>query len=405
MSRTGRERRALAAVERARVAAGLARRAERRGLLLAFALFGLFWGAWSAVLPAVQADFGLNDGQLGLALAAIAVSAVPVMPAAGRLVDRWGAQRALPACLIAFAVVLGLLTVVGGTTSLVIWLLLLGAATGALDVVANAAAATWERVERDRLLSVAHGAFSVGVLVGSAGAGLARELGASSAVVVFVVAVLVLIVGLTQPPYRRSQADGRSHAGGRIPRLLILIGLLTAGAFFVEDALQSWSALHLERGLGATPAVSGLGPGLYAGAMAAGRLAGGALSRRFAEGRLLASFSCLLGLGIAVTALAPSPVIALVGLTLAGAGTSVLAPVLYSAVGSRAPAGREGSDLAAVTALGYIGFVAGPPSVGALSAAFSLPVALGALGVVAAAMAACGPLVLRDSRPVRATPQ
>ena len=397
MSRRGRERRASANVERARVAAGRARRAERRGVLLAFGVFGVFWGAWSAVLPAVQAEFGLDDGQLGFALAAIAVSAVPVMPVAGRLVDRWGTQRVLPACLGAFALVLALFGVVGGTGSLLIWLLLLGAATGALDVVANAGAATWERVERDRLLSVAHGAFSVGVLVGSAGAGLARELGAGPVAIVFVVGVLVLAVGSTQPAYRRSLADGRERAGRRLPRLLVLVGLLTAGAFFIEDALQSWSALHLERGLGATPAVSGLGPGLYAGAMAAGRLAGGALSRRFEEARLLAAFSCLLGLCITVTVLARSPAVALVGLTLAGAGTSVLAPVLYSAVGSRAPAGREGSDLAAVTALGYIGFVAGPPSVGVLSGAFSLPVALGALGLVAAAMAVCGPLVLRGS--------
>lgn len=402
MSRRGRDRRALTAGGRARVAAGRARRAERRGLLLGFGVFGVFWGAWSAALPALQSEFDLDDGQLGLALAAIAVSAVPVMPVAGRMVDRWGAQRVLPACLVAFALVLTVLVAVAGTGSLVVWLLLLGAATGALDVTLNAAAATWERLERDRLLSVAHGAFSVGVLAGAAGAGLARELDAGPAAVVLAVGLIVLAVALTQPSYRRAQADGRSRAGRRLPRLLVLVGLLTAGAFFVEDALQSWSALHLERGLEATPAVSGLGPGLYAGAMAVGRLAGGALSRRFTEGSLLAAFSSLLVLGIAVTVLAPSPLVALIGLSLAGAGTSVLAPVLYSAVGSRAPAGREGNDLAAVTALGYIGFVAGPPSVGALSAAWSLPSALGALGVVAMAIAVCGPLVLRGQDQVPA---
>ncbi|MCW2587533.1 MAG: major facilitator superfamily 1, partial [Frankiales bacterium] len=87
----------------------------------------------------------------------------------------------------------------------------------------------------------------------------------------------------------------------------------------------------------------------------------------------------------------------LVGLVLAGAGTSVLAPVLYSAVGSRAAPGRQGADLAKVTALGYVGFVAGPPLVGAVSAATSLPAALGGLALVGAALAVAGPLLLRPT--------
>jgi MFS family permease len=176
--------------------------------------------------------------------------------------------------------------------------------------------------------------------------------------------------------------------------VLVGIGALTAGAFLCEDAIQSWSALHLERGLGASPGVSGLGPGLFAAAMAAGRLAGGPLSRRYAEPLLLGVAGSLLAVGALVLAAAPTTAVALAGLVVAGAGTSVLAPVLYSAVGSRAAAGRQGADLAAVSVLGYVGFVAGPPLVGALSAATSLPVALGCLSAVGVALAVGGPLLL-----------
>jgi hypothetical protein len=68
--------------------------------------------------------------------------------------------------------------------------------------------------------------------------------------------------------------------------------------------------------------------------------------------------------------------------------------VLYSAVGEHAAPGRQGADLAAVSALGYAGFVAGPPLVGAISAATSLPVALGSLGGIGLALAITGPLLL-----------
>lgn len=372
-----------------------ARASERRGLLLAFAVFGGFWGAWSAVLPALRAQAGISDGQLGLALGAIALSAVPVMPVAGRLVDRLGARRALPDTLVAFAVVTPLAGLAHSLAPLVGCLVLLGVATGGLDVVVNTATAGWERIEAQRLMSVAHGAFSAGVLVGSASAGLARQAGAGPFAVLLTVAFLLLVVAGTQPAYRQADVHAVAGVHTALSGVLIGIGLLTAGAFLCEDAIGSWSALHLERGLHATPAVSGLGPALFAGAMAAGRLAGGLL--RLRDDLVVGAAASLLALGVVALAVAPSPAVALVALVLAGAGTSVLAPVLYSAVGARAEPGRQGADLARVTALGYAGFVAGPPLVGALSAASSLPVALGSLAVVGAALAVGGPLLLRPS--------
>jgi MFS family permease len=367
---------------------------ERRGLLIAFLVFGAFWGAWSATLPALRKQVGLTDGELGLALAAIALSAVPVMPVAGRLVDRVGARKALPASLLAFGLVVPLSGLTHGIAWLVGTLVLLGLTTGALDLIANAATAAWERIERDKLMSLVHGFFSIGVLVGSASAGFAREAGATPLQIDLGVAVVVLVAGCTQPAYRMADKEQTTERG-RLPWVLVGIGLLTAGAFMCEDAIQSWSALQLERGLDATPAVSGLGPGLFAGAMAAGRLAGGPLSKRFSDQLMLGSAASMLAVGAVVVAVAPTAGIALAGLVVAGAGTSVLAPVLYSAVGARAAPGRQGADLAAVSALGYAGFVAGPPLVGLVSAATSLPVALGALGAVGLVLAVSGPLLLQ----------
>ncbi|MDX6220081.1 MAG: hypothetical protein QOJ48_1762, partial [Frankiales bacterium] len=252
--------------------AGL-RRSEQRGLVLAFLVFGVFWGAWAASLPAIRHQVGASDGQLGLALAAIALSAVPVMPVAGRIVDRYGADRALPASMLLFAVTIPLPALAHSLGALVLALVLVGVGTGALDLIANAATAAWERVERGKLMSVVHAAFSAGVLVGSVSAGLAREGGASPLLILSGVAVVTAVVGVAQPPYRRAPAE-EAAPKGRLPWFLVGIGLLTAGAFLCEDAIQSWSSLQLERGLDASPAISGLGPGLFAGSMAVGRLAG-----------------------------------------------------------------------------------------------------------------------------------
>ncbi|MEX2289105.1 MAG: MFS transporter, partial [Mycobacteriales bacterium] len=366
-----------------------AARAERRGLLLSFSAFGAFWGAWAATLPDVRAQAGVTDGQLGLALGAIAVGALPAMPLAGRLMDRHGARRLLPPALLSFAAAALLPAFAGSLLPLVLALLVLGASSGALDVLINTATATWERLESGRLMAGAHGCFSLGMLLTSVSAGVARDLGAGPPTVLGATLVLIAVVAVTQPAYRRSphpQAPGGARRL-RLARALLLLGLLTAAAYLVEDAIQSWSALHLERSLGAPPWVGGLGPGLFAGAMAAGRFAVQLLARPGTEAVVVGAGAGGLALGTLLFALAPAPALALVGAVVAGAGVSVLAPTLFSAVGARSAPGRSGADLALVTALGYAGFVAGPPLVGLLSSLTTLPTALALLAVLPAVIA------------------
>ena len=369
---------------------------ERRGLLLAFFAFGAFWGAWAAVLPDVRERSGLADGGLGLALGAIAVAALPAMPLAGRLVDVHGARRLLPGLLAAFSACSVLLGQAAGSVALVGALLLLGAVTGALDVVLNAATAAWERVEADRLMAAGHGCFSLGVLAGAVLTGLARESGAGPGPVLAVTGVAVAVVALGQPAYRTADRPAQVHrARRRLAPVLVGLGALTASAFLVEDAVSSWSALHLERGLGAPPWVGGLGPGLFAAAEAVGRFAVHGVSRPGGEARVLAGGGVVLSAGLLLLALAPSPALALAGVAVAGAGVSVLAPTLFSAVGARSAPGRSGADLALVTAFGYVGFVTGPVLVGVLSDALTLPRALASLSVVGLVVAVAGPVLLR----------
>ena len=372
------------------------RLSERWGLLAAFTSFGLFWGSWSATLPAVRGRVGASDGQLGLALGAVAVAALPMMRLAGRLVDRHGARWTVPGSLVLFAVAVPLPGYVRSLPALVVCLVLVGAGTGGLDLVINAAVAAWERLDDDHLMSPAHGAFSVGVLVGASVAGAARQAGAGPPLILTTVGVLVLLTAAVQPAYRKAPGAEHDHEPRRrrLPAVLLAVGVLITGSFLCEDAIQSWSALHLERGLDASPGVSGLGPGLFAGSMAVGRLCGGMLQRRYPERVLVGTAAAVLSAGALVVALAPVAAVALVGLVVAGAGTSILAPVLYSAVGKRAAPGQQGADLATVTSVGYLGFVGGPPLIGAVSAATSLPFALGSLAVVAAGIAVGGALLL-----------
>jgi MFS family permease len=377
------------------------RAAEKRGLLLSFGVFGSFWGAWAALLPAVKAQTGASDGQLGLALAVIALTAVPATLVGGRVVDRLGAARVLPASMFAFAICAPLPGLAHGMLILLPGFVLLGLASGAFDIAVNAATAGWERLESDRLMAAGHAAFSAGVVVGSVSSGLARQQGSRPLPVLLVVAVAIAFTAWRQPAYRPTRGATPAPRTRLMPApILLALGVLVAASFLMEDALQSWSALHLERGLGASPAVSGLGPGLFAGSMAVGRLLAHVVSRPGREHVVVAAGGFASGAGAVLLSVAPGQVTGLAALALAGAGTSVLAPMLFSAIGARSAPGREGADLSTASGLGYVGFLAGPPLVGAISAGTSLPVALGSLGFFGLLIAVAGPVVLR--RPVAA---
>jgi MFS family permease len=288
----------------------------------------------------------------------------------------------------------------GSLLPLTLALLALGASTGGLDVFLNATTATWERLEARRLMAGAHGCFSLGVLVSSVGAGIARDVGAGPRSILGTSLALVLLAAATQPSYRDadpSATDSAAAAGG-LPRLapvLLLLGVLIGCSFLVEDAVQSWTALHLERSLGAPPWMGGLGVGLFAGAMALGRFGVQWLARPGTDALVVGGGATALTAGVLLLALAPTAPFALAGAAVAGAGVSVLAPTMFSAVGARSAPGRAGAELALVTTLGYVGFVAGPPLIGLLSAATTLPTALALLAVLTAAVAVLGPLVLR----------
>lgn len=372
-----------------------------RGLVLrAFTVSGVFWGAFAALLPDLQRGAGASDGQLGVALGALAVAALPMMPVTGRFADRRGGGEALQVTLIASALSLPLVAMAPGLAGLVAALVVLGITTGALDVALNAAAAEWEQAgpagERP-LMSLAHAVFSFGVVGGSVLSGWVRELDVAPLPLLLLIAAATACVSTSVPEHRplpaRAAAATPPRRAHRSP-VLLLLGGLVAASFVVEDGLQSWAPIFLERAVDAGPAVSALGVTAFAGAMGCGRLAAHVLSTRCGERRLLAGGGLLGAVGVAVLVTAPSAATALAGLSLAGAGTSVLAPVLLTAVGRRAEPGRQGEELALVNGMGYVGFIAGPPLVGAVSAVTSMTAAFALLALVALLLVLTGPLVL-----------
>jgi MFS family permease len=361
---------------------------RRAPTLAGFAALGLFWGAWAALLPSIQRALDASKGALGVALFFVAVGSLPAMLfLAGPLFGRFG-SRAIAWSCAAFAAATVLPGLATTLPALAAALVLAGATSGVLDVGINAQAAQIERASRRRLMPLAHGLYSTGVLVGAVTAGLARSAGAGREAIFAALALVIAATALLLTRNRSVvlQENRRSRGRRRVPlgRALLAIALVGAVAFVVEGAVETWSALFLARQLDASAAVSALGPGVFGASMAIGRFAGQAATR-VGDRTLLAGGALGAAVGCVIVAVSGGSAAALVGFALAGAGISLNAPVVFGAAGRRKvdPAGA----VAVVTTLAYLGLALGPPLMGGLAEAGSLRGAFAVLAVLTAAVA------------------
>jgi len=342
------------------------------------------------LLPLVKRETGLGEGELGVALLAVGAGALPAMLLVGSLADRLGTS-AVGVSALAFALAAPLPALADSQLSLAAALAAVGAASGALDVTMNAAVSELE-AGGARLMNAAHAIFSAAVVAASVAVGLARQAGADRLEILLVVAGALGVCAAVNRRGVRPTASSRPGLG-RLSPPLVALGVLAALAFAVEGGMEAWSALHLEQTLGAEPAVSSLGPGLFALAMVAGRVGGQLFGG--SEPLLLAVAAGVGAAGAGLAALATSVPVALAGFVLVGLGMSVAAPTFFGRAGRLAGAGARARAISTVTTLGYLGFLVSPALVGGISDLAGLRSGIAALAGVAIALGIGSTIALR----------
>ncbi|WP_073263858.1 MFS transporter [Cryptosporangium aurantiacum] len=377
---------------------------------VAFAAFGAFWGVWGASVPRVQQQAGLSDGELGLALLFVGAGALPAMLLVGRALDRWGLPVAAALIASLGVAAAGLALTAVDLVSLCAGLALVGATSGAADVAMNAVAGRAETLAGRPVITRAHGVFSSLVVLGSLGTGLASAASLPLAVPFVVVAVLsvaagvalrrTLPVGVASPePRRDAVATGRWRIGP-----FVLVGILGALAFASENAHQSWSAVFADDELHATGGLSAVAPAVFAATVALTRFAAGGLGADRA-GTVLLAGAVGAAAGAGLIAVAPTLVVAALGLALAAAGTAVLFPTLVGIVSRAVDETHRGRATSIVTTVSYLGFLGGPVYVGLWSDAVGLRGAMVAVAALGVGLLVLAPPLLRLSGLSRLRPE
>jgi MFS family permease len=350
----------------------------RAAVSIVFLINGFGFGNWVARIPAIREELQLDTQALGLALLGVAVGSLIGLPLSGALIARFGSRRICTVAGFAFCASLALPALAGNAFVLALALAVLGAATGILDVSMNAAGAAVERRGRAPIMSSFHAAFSFGGLLGAAvgaafaGWGIAPALHLGLAAL-FGVGTVALVTRLLLPADASERNAGPAFA---LPtRSLALLGLLAFGAMLSEGAMADWSGIYLRDERATDPATAAYGYAAFSLCMAIGRLTGDWLVARFGTVATVRAGGLVAAAGMAGTLIGPTVGFAIVGFAGVGLGLSIIVPLLFSAA-ARSREVASGTALAAVSTLGYLGFLAGPPLLGVVAHSTTIGAAL-----------------------------
>ncbi len=346
----------------------------RRSVTGIFFLNGAIFASWYARLPAIQADLGLDDGELGIALLGAPLGLLVSQPLTGAVVARRGSRSVVAVAPLMLATVV-LPALATDLPTLFAASLVVGAANGALDVAMNAQGVAVERRLERPMFSSLHAAFSFGALAGAVVAAVAAAAGVEPLAHLIGVAVVgATAAALLSRGLLRDRGAGAARRLARPSGRLAVLGAIAFCALLAEGSVFDWSGIYMASEAGAAPGVAPLGLAAFSLSMATGRLAADSIaSRRGADrtarvGGVLAAVG--LGLGLAV----PTPAVAIIGFAVMGLGLAAVFPLALRAAGAAEE--TPGPELAAVSTFGYAGFLTGPPLIGLLADATSLRAAL-----------------------------
>jgi MFS family permease len=366
--------------------------AARIAIMFFFLLDGTLLGSWFVRIPEVQQDLGLSNGTLGLALLGSAAGALVTQPATAWMIAQWGSRRMTIVGAFAQCAALTLPSMASGLLPLILALVVLGGATGVIDVAMNVQGAEVERRYARPIMTTFHAFYSVGGLLGAMTAGLVTSRGVAVVPHLFAIALLFAMgAGVARHWLLPTtiNAGTASPAFGRPSRALGRIAAIAFCVVLAEGAMGDWSAVYLQSTLAVTTGLAAGGYAAFSLTMTVGRLAGGWMTVALGAVRVVRLGGALVAIGLGMALLASNPGAALLGFACVGLGLSCSFPATITAAG-RIPGMSPGAAIAAINTAGYTGFLAGPPLIGLVAEGVGLRSSLGILALVGMIMIALG---------------
>lgn len=348
-------------------------RRARLAVTITFIINGFTAGTFVARIPDFKRILDVSNGTLGLSLLFVSIGVFVALKPAGRNAARYGSRPVIFWSTLALAVGCVLVGLLFNLQWFWFSLFLFGFAIATQDVAMNAHAVVVEQKANRRLMSVFHGMFSVGTLIGGVLGGLFSQWEVTPMQQAITLAGIYVVAALLiKPLFLPAEVDKHDFSTGaraKHPFIFWIFGLFGLFAAISEGAAGDWGGVLARDAFGATPFISTLPYIVFCTAMIIGRFSGDYLAHRFGASIIIATGGLISGTGLTAGLFIGGVPAIMVAWFLLGLGLSVVIPLMFSAAGTLASTKYAGiiapsEAVAKVSGVSYFGFVIGPPLIG-----------------------------------------
>jgi len=329
-----------------------------------FFLAGLCFASWASRIVTVQQSMGLTDAALGAVLFSLPVGLMCSLPFSGWIITIIGSRRLLIISLIFYGLSLVGLSLAHNVFQLIAILVLFGFSSNSVNISVNTQAVATEILYKKPIMASFHGLWS---LAGFTGAGIGTFMigkGISPFHHFILIAIIVIITIAFVARYLNDDKVASSGPVFVMPdSSLITLGIIAMCSMICEGAMFDWSVIYFKKVVMAPTALMGAGFTAFMCTMAGGRFIADWFAKKYGLKRILQVSGSLTVTGLLIAVIFPYFYTAMSGFLLVGAGVSSVVPMVYSAAG-KSKTMLPGVALAAVSTIGFIGFLFGPPIIG-----------------------------------------
>ena len=351
-----------------------------------FFVSGFGFATWASRIPTIQQHLHLNEAQLGAVLFALPIGLMMTLPVTGMLLSRYDSRIIMMTGAVLFNIMLCCIGFAGEVWQLVPALFCFGASRNLMNISVNAQSIGVQSLYDRSIIAGFHGIWSLAGFGGAALGWFMVAQGINPGWHFLIVGVLLTIMCWYAFPgvlVQQPSAREKRPLFALPDRNLAKFGLISFASMACEGTMIDWSGIYFKKAVHTSGSVATVGFVVYMVAMTLGRLTGDRLANRFGIKHMLTYSGLLICSGLLLASVFPYAFIAGAGFVLTGFGVSCVIPMVFSLAG-RSGGMSSGSAIAAVSTVGYFGFLMVPPLIGSVAELAGLRWSFGLMAVFGA---------------------
>jgi MFS family permease len=375
-------------------------RAYRIAISTFFFIQGLTFASWASRILDIKKALDLDHAELGGILFSLPVGQVLSLAVSGYLVTRYGSRLILILSAVLYPLTLLLIGLADSSIALIGALVLSGFFANIFNIAVNTQAVGIEALYGRSIMGSFHGLWS---LAGFTAALIGTFMIAQTHTplqhfwIINGITLLLLLISVSATLPRDANAGQiKPKLFVKPDRTIFILGILCFSCMICEGTMFDWVGVYFGTVIKTSKELSQLGFVAFMSTMASGRFVADFLINRFGAKQMIRISGVMIFIGITLTVVFPYLIPATIGLLITGFGVSSIVPLTYSLAGQSKTI-SAGQAISAISSIGFLGFLIGPPLIGFISEGYTLKVAFSLMALMGLMVAYLGGKVKSNS--------